>query len=73
VAADIRAIFNAPELDQAETLLSKTVENYARRASKLTDWLESNIPEGLTVFSFPDEHQHRIRPVNSLERVCLET
>jgi transposase-like protein len=72
VAADIRAIFNAPDRAQAEAQLRKTVEKYAQSASKLADWLEGNIPEGLTVFSFPEGHRRRIRTVNSLERVCLE-
>jgi transposase-like protein len=72
VAADIRAIFNAPDRAQAEAQLRKTVEKYAHSASKLADWLEGNIPEGLTVFSFPGDHWRRIRTVNSLERVCLE-
>ena len=72
VAADIRAIFNAPDRAQAEAQLRKTVEKYAQSASKLADWLEGNIPEGLTVFSFPEDHRRRIRTVNSLERVCLE-
>jgi transposase-like protein len=72
VAADIRAIFNSPDRDQAEVQLRKTVGKYAQSASKLADWLEGNIPEGLTVFSFPEDHRRRIRTVNSLERVCLE-
>ena len=72
VAADIRAIFNSPDRAQAEAQLCKTVEKYAQSASRLADWLEGNIPEGLTVFSFPDDHRRRIRTVNSLERVCLE-
>lgn len=72
VAADIRAIFNAPDRAQAEAQLRKTIEKYAHSASKLADWLEGNIPEGLTVFSFPGDHWRRIRTVNSLERVCLE-
>jgi transposase-like protein len=72
VAADIRAIFNAPDRGQAEAQLRKTVDEYAQSASKLADWLEGNIPEGLTVFSFPEDHRRRIRTVNSLERVCQE-
>jgi transposase-like protein len=72
VAADIRAIFNAPDRVQAEVQLRKTVEKYAHSASKLANWLEGNISEGLTVFSFPEDHWRRIRTVNSLERVCLE-
>jgi putative transposase len=72
VAEDIRAVFNAPDRAQAEAQLRKTVEKYAHSASKLADWLEGNIPEGLTVFSFPVDHRRRIRTVNSLERVCQE-
>ena len=72
VAADIRAIFNAPDRAQAEAQLRKTVEKYAHSASKLADWLEGNIPEGLTVFSFPGDHWRQIRTVNSLERLCQE-
>jgi putative transposase len=72
VAADFRAIFNAPDRELAELQLGKTVEKYAHSASRLADWLESNIPDGLTVFSFSEDHWRRIRTVNSLERVCKE-
>jgi putative transposase len=72
VAADIRAIFNAADRAQAEIQLCKTVDKYAQSASKLADWLEGNIPEGLTFFSFQENHRRRIRTVNSLERVCEE-
>lgn len=72
VAADIRAIFNAPDRGQAEAQLRRTVEKYVHSASKLADWLEGNIPEGLTVFAFPEDHWRRIRTVNSLERVSQE-
>jgi transposase-like protein len=72
VAADIRNIFNAPDRAQAEVQLRKTIEKYAHSASRLADWLEGNIPDGLTVFSFPEAHWRRIRTVNSLERVCKE-
>jgi putative transposase len=72
VAANIRAIFNAADRAQAEAQLRKTVDKYAQISSKLADWLEGNIPEGLTVFSFQENHRRRIRTVNSLERVCEE-
>jgi putative transposase len=72
VASDIRTIFNAPDRELAELQLRKTVEKYAHSASRLADWLESNIPDGLTAFSFPEDHWRRIRTVNSLERVCKE-
>ena len=72
VAADIRAIFNAPNRHEAEALLRKTVEKYARSAAKLANWLEDNLPEGLTVFAFPESHRRLIRTTNGLERVNRE-
>ena len=72
VAADIRAIFNAPDRAQADMLLAKTVQKYEHTASHLADWLEKNIPEGLTVFAFPEAHRRRIRTTNGLEVVSRE-
>lgn len=72
VAADIRTIFNAPDRPTAEAYLARTVQKYADSASKLAAWLETNIPEGLTVFDFPAEHRRRIRTTNGLERVNRE-
>ena len=52
---DIKSIFNMPSREEAEYMLKKTVEKYAGRASEFAEWLESEIPEGLTVFNLaPD-------------------
>jgi putative transposase len=72
VAADIRKIFNAPDRATAEAYLAETVRKYAKIASKLADWLEQNIPEGLTVFAFPAAHQRRLRTTNVVERLNRE-
>ena len=72
VASDIRTIFNAPDRPTAEAYLVKTVQKYAKTASKLANWLEKNIPEGLSVFAFPPEHRRKIRTTNGLERVNKE-
>jgi len=72
VAADIRAIFNAATRHDAESLLAQAVKKYSPKASKLADWMESNIPEGLAIFAFPSTHQRRIRTTNSLERLNRE-
>jgi putative transposase len=53
VAAGIRTIFDAPDRSTAESYLAKTVEKYSKSASRLSEWLTNNIPEGLTVFAFP--------------------
>lgn len=72
VAADIRAIFNAATRQDADALLARAVAKYAPQASALADWLEENIPQGLTIFAFPPEHQCRLRTTNSLERLNRE-
>ena len=51
VAADIRSIFNAPNREEAERLLSNIIDKYSETAGKLAVWMEENIPEGVTVFS----------------------
>jgi len=61
VAEDIHTIFNSPDRETAEVFLRRVVEKYAMLAPKLADWMEINIPEGFTVFSFPREHQKRLR------------
>ncbi len=72
VAADLRMIFNAPNRSAAEAYLAQIVQKYAKTASKLADWIERNIPEGLTVFSFPVTHQRKLRTTNGLERLNRE-
>jgi putative transposase len=72
VADDIRTVFNAPDRATAEGYLSKIVQKYEKSASRLADWLEKNLPEGLTVFDFPTAHRRKIRTVNGLERVSKE-
>jgi putative transposase len=71
-AEDIRTIFNAPDRETAESYLKKAVEKYAILAPKLADWMEVNIPEGFTVFSFRRDHQRRLRTSNFLERLSQE-
>lgn len=72
VAAEIRAIFNAPNREEAERYLAKMVEKYSESALHLSEWLEKNIPEGLTVFSVPARHQKRLRTSNLAERQMKE-
>jgi transposase-like protein len=72
VAEDIRTIFNAPDRPMAENYLARAVKKYAETASRLADWMERNIPEGLTIFSFPAAHRRLIRTTNSLERLNRE-
>ena len=72
VAADIRSVFNAPSKIEAERLLKMAVDKYAPKAPKLANWMETNVPEGLTVFALPKAHQRRLRTSNTLERLNKE-
>ena len=72
VVEDIKSVFNAPNLAEAERLLSQLVDRYSNSAPKLAAWAEENIPEGLTVFRFPSQHRRRIRTANGVERLNKE-
>ena len=72
VAGRIRAIFQAPDRTTAERYLAEAVADYQKRAPKLGAWMETNLPEGLTVFDFPKAHWRRIRTTNMVERLHRE-
>lgn len=72
VASDLRAVFNAADRSEADRLLAKAVEKYREPAPKLTQWMEENVPEGLTVFRLPPSLRRRLRTSNMLERLSQE-
>jgi putative transposase len=72
VAADIRMIFDAPDRTTAEAYLAKVVEKYSKSASRLSEWLPANLPEGLTVFAFPASFRRLLRTTNGVERLHRE-
>lgn len=72
VAAEIRAIFNAPNRAEAERLLGLFVERHAEKAPWLAQWAEKALPEGFTVFDFPPTHWRRLRTSNCIERLHKE-
>jgi putative transposase len=72
VAADIRTIFDAPDRTTADAYLAKTVAKYKQSASRLSEWLTANIPEGLTVFAFPASIRRLLRTTNGVERLHRE-
>jgi putative transposase len=68
VAADLRAVFTAPSRADAEEQLRKAVAKYEKTAPKLSEWIETNVPEGLAIFAFPSAHQRLLRTTNGVER-----
>jgi len=72
VARDIRHIFNAATQPESERLLNLSIERWQEKAPALASWMEENIPEGLSVFAFPDAQRKRLRTSNIVERVNKE-
>ncbi len=69
---DLRNVFNAPDRHEADRLLSQLVKKYESIAPDFSTWMESNAPEGLTVFELPPSHWRRLRTTNMLERLNQE-
>jgi putative transposase len=72
VVEDIRTVFNAPDRAAAEASLARIVAKYQTTASRLAGWMADNLPEGLTIFSFPAAHRILIRTTNVIERLHRE-
>lgn len=72
VANDLRAIFNASDLIEAERLMKRAAEKYRESAPKLSEWIEANVPEGLSVMQLPASQRRRLRTSNLLERLNQE-
>ena len=72
VAASIRSVFNAPDGSSAGARLKAIVAEYQKSAPRLAEWMETNLPEGLSVLALPESHRRLLRTTNSLERVNKE-
>ena len=68
IGAELRHIWNAPNLDTANENLHRLVKSYRDTAPKLAGWLEDNVPEGLAVFTLPEHHRRRLCTSNPIER-----
>lgn len=69
VAETIRDVFNAPDRPQAEQRLRAAVDRYRESAPQLSNWMEENLPEGLSVFAIPKPHRRMLRTSNWLENL----
>jgi len=69
IASDIKVIFNADDRAHAEERLKDFVKTYGESQPRLVAWAEENLPEGFTVFSFPEVQRKRLRTSNACENV----
>jgi len=72
VARDLRAIFNSMDRTEADSRLKAIAQKWEKPAPKLSAWMETNVPEALTVFALPETHRRRLRTTNALERLNEE-
>lgn len=72
VADRIRAIFTAPDNEEALRLLAAFLADYRKDAPDLAAWAETALPQGLVVMEMPKAHRRRLRTVNMLERLNKE-
>ena len=66
---ELKEVFNASRREEAERYLRAPLKKYAKRAPKLSQWLEENIPDGFTVFRYPASQRKRLRSTNLCEYV----
>ena len=72
IGAELREVWNAQGIEQAQAALDELVEAYRPRHPKFADWLEHNAPEGLAVFSLPEAHRRKMRTTNGIERAIQQ-
>src|SRR5215213_9464188 len=73
LAADLRAVFAAPDRHSALGLASSAAEKWRQKGyPKVAEHVEEHIEECLTCLAFPESHRRRIRTTNGQERFNQE-
>ena len=73
LAADLRAIFAAPDREQALQIASSVAEEWRKKGNeRVAERIEEHVEECLTCLAFPESHRRRIRTTNGLERLNQE-
>jgi putative transposase len=72
IGTELRRVWNATTLESAQEELRRLVDAYRDTAPKLASWLDSAVPEGLTVFRLPEHHRRRMRTANPIERAIQQ-
>ncbi len=73
LAADLRAIFAAPAMEQALQTASSVADKWREKGNeKVASHIEEHVEECLTCLAFPESHRRRIRTTNGLERLNQE-
>jgi putative transposase len=70
--AQLRTLFEAPDLATARTLLHQLLTTFAERAPSAMSVLEAGFDDATAVLALPDPYRRRLRTTNSVERLNEE-
>jgi putative transposase len=70
--ARVRAIFEAPDIETARTLLAKVVADYEQQAPTAIATLERGFDDATAVLALPRPYRKRLRTINGQERLNEE-
>jgi len=70
--ADLRTIFDAPDIETAREHVQETVDRWSSIRVDVAGKLDSEIEDCLSCFHFPEPHRKRIRTTNGPERFNQE-
>ena len=69
----VKAIHASEDIVAAREKAIRVIEKLRRlRLTRAAEFVETAIEETLTYYAFPEEHWHRIRTNNPLERILRE-
>ena len=68
----LRAILDAPDIQTARLLLSKTIDTYQDKAPKAIKALENGFDDATAVLMLPEKYRKRLRTTNAMERLNEE-
>src|SRR5262249_1693966 len=66
--AQLRALFEAPDLPTARVLLQNVLQTYTARAPKAMAILEAGFDDATAVLALPEPYRRRLRTSNGVER-----
>jgi len=72
VAAALREIFDAPEIEAAKARLGEVLERFRGPLPKIAELLEGAEEDLLAFYRFPAAHRPKLRSTNPLERLNKE-
>jgi len=69
---ELRWIYDRRDLKEAHQDLAAWLSKWQEKYPKLCDWVEENIEETFTFYSFPVQHHKHLKSTNMLERLMEE-